>query len=531
MVLYKTLKQANKKYDKSMIERLSILYKGGYKVRDHAEMFLPQLAAETDPSYQDRLKACSYIPFMSDIINHFAAMLFAQELSIADNADSSDPKTIGKPLLKPGIYQKFVACANLRGDSLEEVGRKIFIDALTHKRSFIGVDYPSMDDEPINQLEEELLGTGQPYLYHIDQTCVLDWSFDESGKLKWIKLSDDVDIQESPLDKLRHQEQFKIWTMQDGVAVWECYHTAVLDLGKYPGMKDEIPLVGSGETSFDEIPIHCLNLPHGLDLGCVIGPICEDIFQRTSILVNGENKSLNAMRVVFLGEEMTAPGQGLPSAKQMDPYRAAMLNKDWEARGFAELGGNDRIEVIESQGHAFAVCADQIYKLVESLKEAVHQMANSAASHTKALSRSASSKQQDRHSEEIVLTAYGNIMRDFFKQLMSCVSRSRKEDIVWVISGLDNFNVVDRDQLIMEMQQFTPFLASNQDKSPTFTKLYTERTFLAMLDGASHEECLQIRQEIRDAIDKQGDKAFKLPEKPNDPNISLPKKPDDESAV
>jgi hypothetical protein len=136
--------------------------------------------------------------------------------------------------------------------------------------------------------------------------------------------------------------------------------------------------------------------------------------------------------------------------------------------------------------------------LVEKLKEVVHQMANTASAHSGKVGKSAASKKEDRHSTEILLTAYGNLVRDFIKQIMNAISTARGEQIVWTVDGLDDFNIIDRDQLILEAVQFP--LITQQSKSETFSKLYTEKFYLALLDGTSHEEALQIKKEVQDNV-------------------------------
>lgn len=525
MVQFKKLNQCNANYKPALINRLCLLYKGGYDVVNNASLFLKQMASETDAGYEDRLKAASYLPFMSDIIDYYAALLFSKELSVSDAADADDAETLGAEVDDESVYKLFIAAADLKGNSLEEVLRKVVTDALIFKDSYLGIDFPTAEEAPINLLEEEVMQTGRPYLYYVDPSCVVDWQCGDDGNFKWVKLKSDNLVQENPLDDPMHQIEFKIWTMENGVAKWQLYRTKLLKLGKEPAPNDEIELVAEDSTSFREIPILRFCLPEGLSLGFKIAPICEDIYQRTSILVNGENRSVNAMRVVFLGEEFPAPGKGLPSQVQENPFRALSTVTDWESKGIAVLGANDKMEVIEAQGHAFKVVDEQINKLIETLKEVVHQMANSAASQSKSLSRSAASKQEDRHATEILLTAYGNLVRDFTKHLMSCISSARNESVVWVVNGLDTFNIVDREQLIKEAGQFSAFIENS--KSTTFSKLYTEKLYLNLLDGTTHEEALQIRAEINEHVDNPPPETMEQPQ----PTQSTQPAPEDDTPL
>lgn len=499
MVKFRVLEAKNKQYNSYKLTKLHLLYKGGYDILENSAMFLTKLASETDVSFEDRLKSCSYLPYMSDVIDHYVSMLFEQELTVKEASDADDNTTIGEPLPDDSPYKLFMMAADGKGNSLEQSMRNLLTDAMIYNYSVIGVDFPKAEDIPINLLEEEVMQTGRPYLYYVDPQCLIDWQCDDNGNYTWTKIREDKAIQNDPLAEPKHLIEWKIWTLKGGTAKWEIYRTAEMAVGKTPNPNDDIPLAESGTTSFKEIPLLKLCLPDGLSMGNKIGPICQDIFQRTSMLVNGENKSLNAMRVVFLGDEDSAPGGATPSMVQENPFRHLSLMTDWESKGIAVLGANDKMDIVESQGHAFKIVAEQIDKLVEKLKEVVHQMANSVSRNAKSAGRSAASKQEDRRSTEILLSAYGVVIRDFTKHLMSCISSARDESIVWVIDGLDNFSIIDRDQLILEAAKFPQI--TSQSVSPTFTKLYTQKFYLSLLDGASNEDAETIKQEIQDGIE------------------------------
>lgn len=500
MVTYKILDNKNIKYNPNLLKRLYLLYKGGYELQANADLFLSMLASETTRSFEDRKRAVAYLPYMSDIIDYYAAMLFAGEVSVTEAADADDPNTMGNEVDDQNVYKLFLSSADLKGNSLEEAIRHTMTDALVFSHAFVGIDFPKNDEVPISLLEEEVMQSARPYLYDIDPECVTDWSCNEAEKFNWVKLKSDNIVQLNPLDMPMHQIEFKIWTMENGFAKWQLFQTKPLRLDKYPAPNDDVPMVDEGITSFREIPVLKLCLPPGLAIGNKIGPICEDIFQRSSILVNGENKSVNAMRVVFLGPEAPPPGKEQFSMVQENPFRQDMVQNDWESKGFGVLGANDKMEVIESEGHAFQIVAEQIDGLIEKLKEVVHQMGNSASSVSKKAGRSAESKQEDRHATEMLLSAYGSIVRDFIKKVMICISTARSESIVWTVDGLDSFSVVDRNQLILESKDFQNTLATS--KSITFSRLYTEKLYSLLLDGTSHEDMMQIRQEIMQTVTK-----------------------------
>ena len=85
------------------------------------------------------------------------------------------------------------------------------------------------------------------------------------------------------------------------------------------------------------------------------------------------------MRIVFLGDEGAPPGGAPASMVSENPYRHLQVSQDWESKGFGVLGKDDDMRVVEAEGKAFTVVEQQIDKLIEKLKEVVHQMANSSS--------------------------------------------------------------------------------------------------------------------------------------------------------
>ena len=85
---YVILKRQHAACDPNLMQELSDLYAGGYQIRRRAREYLPKMRAETFDQYEERLREASYLGYLGQIIDFFAANLFSQELSIKPPADA-----------------------------------------------------------------------------------------------------------------------------------------------------------------------------------------------------------------------------------------------------------------------------------------------------------------------------------------------------------------------------------------------------------------------------------------------------------
>jgi ParB-like nuclease domain len=505
MVTYKILNVASDCYDPEHLEKMSLLYKGGYQIMESAQMFMKKLSIESMNSYKERLQCTSYLPYMSQFIDNFSSSLFSDDLRVKEAADADDPDTLGGVVNSDDFYKLFSSNADLMNNSFHNLMKDTFTESLYSKCAYLGLDFknlPEGEDLPENLLEEEDSGLSRAYMYDIDPASVIDWKFNPlTDKFMWVKIRNEVIIQDDPLLEAMKKVQFKIWKMNGPVAHWDLYESKPIKLNQEFKANDDIPLIDSGDTSFGEIPIFELKIPEGLHLGNKIGPICEELFQRRSFLVSNMNKTCIAIPVVLMGDEIGAPGESLGSEVQQNPNRANALRNSLSSQGYVTLGAKDKVEIVEAHGHSHGLVDKQITELREQMHQVVHQMAQSVTSNKMALGRSGVSKMQDRHATEIVLSAYARIVKDFVKDIYKCISQGRGESIVWSVQGLSTFVEEDRQVLIEEMVAVSgaqPILSMLP--SDTFHKKYLLRLAMAMVGTMSPEEEATIQQELEDAV-------------------------------
>ncbi|MFZ2911804.1 MAG: hypothetical protein WAZ75_01845, partial [Candidatus Absconditicoccaceae bacterium] len=112
------------------------------------------------------------------------------------------------------------------------------------------------------------------------------------------------------------------------------------------------------------------------------------------------------------------------------------------------------------------------------------------------------SKIVDNRSKEIVLTAYGEVVKQFVVKMFKLISKARNETINWQCLGLDDYRLtLDREQILKEATSMSLI----NIPSRTFKKAMLFQVASQFLNTLSPQEQLVIKQEISDSIDTVGD--------------------------
>jgi hypothetical protein len=511
---YGTLRQQNPAYTAARWEELNDLYVGGYPLADKASQYLPRFVGETRDRYAERLRAASYLNYLAPIADTFVAYLFDQELTLTQAADAADPKTAGSVPNDDGFWEAFAHDVDLCGTPLVRLLRQVFTTALVKGKAVVAVDLPPQTDAPVNRADEDALDATRGYAFEVAPEALLDWEYDERGRFAWAILHRLVARRDTPeASRDRVTEEFKVWRLVDGVATWQLFRTRARKPDEVIRDDEEIALVSGGTTSFRQIPLLELNVPAGLWVGNKLGLLAKEHFERRSALNSAENKSLFTIPYVALGPEVSAPGEAMPSAAQQRPGRGRDPRAQFLRLGYVVLGKDDKLGFAEPEGRAYQLVDQQLERLVDEMYRVVHQMAASVAATRTALARSASSKGEDRRATEIVLAAYGALIRDLATRMYGCLSTARGENVVWTPHGLDRYELEDRDAILKEALAVDGVAIP----SPTFRKLYKTKLAYALLGNVPPETQETIREEIETGVDGEPElHALEDPDEPPD---------------
>jgi hypothetical protein len=500
---YGQLRQENPAYRAARWEELGDLYVGGYDLLEKASRYMPRFVGETSERYAERLSAASYINYIGQIADSFVANLFGKELAVTQAADANNKDTPGGAPTSDGFYGAFAHDADLRGRSFVRLMREVFTTALVKGKAVVAVDLPAPKKEPGSLAEEEELGAARAYAFEVPIEQLIDWEYGEDGRFEWAILHRVIQRRASPAEtRSKVIEEFKVWTLGgDGCAKWETYRTRAHKPGESLKDDDEVKSVASGTTTFRGIPLLELTMPAGLWVGNKLGCLAREHFTRRSALNAAENKSLFAIPWVKLGPEMSAPGQAVPSEVQQNPRRGRDPRMEFVRKGYVALGKDDDIGFAEPEGKAYSLVEQQLEKLVDEMFRVVHQMAASVASTSKALGRAGASKAEDRRATEVVLAAYGALVRDFAVRIYDCIAASRKENVVWTPHGLDKFELEDRETVLKEALA----IDSIGIPSATFKRLYKTKLAFALIGNVPPETQDVIRNEVEEGVEQEGD--------------------------
>lgn len=493
---YKILNQYHENYDHNKHERQEALYKGGDYLIEHIKLFIKQNPGEHPNAYDGRLQCASYINYMAEIIDHYTSNLFSKQLTVIPAGDATNSATPGDALQDKQFYQDFATNCDLSGTSFSAMMKKILTETLTHGVGYVGIDFPLINEIPSNLAEEEAIGAARAYLYYVSNESLINYECDEFNKLKWCVLKKCYSKQDSPFNaKDKKTIQFKVWTIENNYAKWQLFEITT-KLNREPKPNDEVQLVSEGITSFHEIPILALEVEEGLCISNKIGNLCVDHLKERTNYLFAKNRSLNAVPYYKIGPEFDSNGMSSPISE--DNNRGAKAARQFANRGMLVIGHQDELGFLEPSGSSFELTAKSLDSLADEIHRIVHQMANSVASSSTSLGRSGLSKEMDNRATEIILTEYGNLVKQLSVNIYNCIAEARNENIIWQAIGLSNYQIVDKDLLIKEAMAVNNTL---NIPSNTFKKSYLSQLANALLPGLAPETQIVIKSEIDKSVD------------------------------
>jgi hypothetical protein len=496
---YGRMKQHHVDYDARRMNELHDLYEGGYAVQKRAKSYLRLLTSEHQSRYDDRCETTAYIGYFGQVVEQFTSDLFAQPLSIMTPADDENPKTPGEP--PDDFYKEFETDCDLRGTAFVDLLKEAMTTALVQRYAYVCIDAPKPDAEvpaPATRAEEEARGD-RLYAYDVSPREIIDWKEDDRGGYRWLvinRLAYDRDSPEETRDEVR--ETFLVWRMLDGVAAWQEFEIRY-EPDKPP--KDEALVTALQDrpqkTKFKRIPILRMRLPKGFWVGNIVGPAQKEHWQRRSCLNNIEQRTCVPLPYVKRGPQAPAKGGPIPDDIVDDPQRGNDPVGRVNREGFIELGSEDDIGYASPD----AKCLEQIHKELDELKDeilrVVHQMAAAVKPSAGSLGRSAASKQQDGKATALVLRALGRIVREFALLVYETMADALGHgETHWVANGLDNFEVIDRQQIIEEAVS----MALIDIPSETFAITYAQQIAEKILTGVDPQTLDSIRKEIEERV-------------------------------
>lgn len=502
---YDVLKQTHPEYDAELWHRIELLAEAGYRLKRHAKKFIRQEPREKLKSYEYRLSYVAPMAYFGMLLEYLVGALFENGLSVAQAADADDAKTPGESGDQK-YWADFSKNADRTGESFQTLMSKAIRCALVKRRAWIQCDFPpALPAE--NRAEEEALGVGRGYAFHVEPERVLDWSEDSEGNLRFVVLRDVVIERRSPAESRSTRNiRFTVWELDEGgFAKWTRYETGPIALDKEPKDSDELPVTSEGRTSFQRIPLVKLELPFGMWMGNKVGPLAEEHYNRRADLVGAMAPSLREVAYVKRGAEIPGIGFGI-SQTQTDPNRGGHAIEQAKASEVVKIGADDEIGFAGPSGRAFQLAAGQLEDLKKEIFGVVHAMALAAPDTAAVRAASAQSKREDHRATDIVLSALGGFVRALSVAVYTTISEARRENVVWSPHGLDSFNSGADSEALVEAES----VVAIDIPSETFAGEYFTKLAHSLLPSANAATKLAIAEEIRKGVKERKKQADEL---------------------
>lgn len=433
------------------------LYAGGYEFKEHATRYLLRRQKEPLDVYAERLARVFYENYIGSIIDWYGSTLFRREPSLHFE------QTVEKG---EEFLAEFADDCDLRGTTLSDFFRHSFTDALVTGKSHILVDFPRAPNPVLNRAEEDAAGVSRAYLVQFQSEELINWCTSERGDYEWVVFRQ-KSKQQTAVDSPFTVEE--TW--------WRYYDRSDYRLYRRIESSDEpgaIELISQGPhalTLQQRVPVFTLKLSEGLQLMSKAAHLQLEHFNKSNSLGWAIAMGLFAMPVIYSDREW--------DQIVGDSY-------------YIQLGPSDRFGWTEPDGKVYQIAADNL----ETLKEEIYRvcyLSQASGEMSGGRAQSAVSKQMDFTVTQEVLRAYGAVVKNCIRRVVTAISEARQDSVSVSITGLDEVDISD---FATELTNAANLLALGI-QSPTLRREICQRLALKYLNDARQETKDQIAREIQ----------------------------------
>jgi hypothetical protein len=444
-----------------MWRRYRDLYAGGEQFRANASEYLLRRQKEPAEVYQERLARVFYENYLGSIVDWYTATLVRRE-PVLEFAGTNEP---GKD-----FFARFAQNCDLRGTTLTQFFKQQITEALVCGKSYVVVDFPRTDSPALTRADEDASGRSRAYLVAYNADEVINWSCDQQGELEWVVIRTS-------------------WLKQDSVKTfgwkretkWIYYDREKFEIYERRGSdqngaeKETIVMVDQGSHGFagiGRVPVFELKVSEGLWLTNKIALLQLEHFNKSNALGWALTMGLFAMPVIYSDKE---------------------FNQITGESYYIQLGPEDRFGWTEPAGNVFQIAAENLARLKDEIYRVSYVMQQ--AGDGSGAPQSGLSQQWDFSVTQEILRAYGDIVKDSLRNVLSAIVAARQDGLAIDAVGLDEFDITDFSTEAADAKS----LLALGIQSPTLTKQIQKRVALKYL--------CDVRQEIKNKIAEEIDAA------------------------
>lgn len=432
------------------------LYAGGQGFKHRAAEYLLRRQKEPLDVYGERLHRVFYENYIGSIVDWYASTLFRRQASLQMEGGMESGHR---------FLAELADDCDLRGTRLSTFFKQCFVDALIAGRSHILIDFPPAAAMPANRAEEDAAGLSRAYLVRYQAEDLINWSMDERGEYDWVVLRQSVRRQPSIESPDIVEETY--WYYFDKTS----YRT-------YRRVEQEhepagIELIAYGAHALvrqNRVPLLTLGVGEGLWLLNKAGHLQLEHFNKSNALGWAITMGLFAMPIIYSEREWNQ-----------------IVGESY----YIQLGPQDKFGWTEPDGKVYQIAAANL----ETLKEEIYRvcyLSEASGEVEGGRAQSAASKQLDFTITQEVLLAYGGIVKDCIRRVLTAVSDAREDRVAITVTGLDELDITDFGT---ELQDATNLLGLGIE-SPTLKRQIFQRLALKYLSDARQETKDQIAREI-----------------------------------
>ncbi len=442
---------------KTMWRRYRDLYSGGEQLRERASEYLARRHKEPNEIYGERLQRVFYQNYIGSIVDWYAATLMRRAPAVTFDGMGARAKR---------FYADLSGDCDFKGTTLAEFFRHGLVETLVCGTSYVVVDFPRANGPAATRAEEDASGRSRAYLVNYGPDEVINWSYDETGRLDWVVIRT-VCLQQSKVTDAKWERETR----------WIYYDREDFKIFRQSGDSKPVELIDEGKHGFailKRVPVFRMKVSEGMWLTNKAALLQLEHFNKSNALSWALAMGLFATPVIYSDREWSQ-----------------IVGESY----YIQMGPQDRFGWTEPEGKVYQIAADNLEKLKDEIYRVCYLLSQAGASSGSA-HQSALGKQLDFSTTEEVLRAYGDMVKDTLRQVLSAIAEARQDGGAIGVTGLDEFNIDDFSSDLKDAKN----LLELGIQSPTLTKQVFKTIALKYLNDARPEIKNKVADEIEHGV-------------------------------
>jgi hypothetical protein len=393
---------------------ISLLYASGSLLRDSAERFLKKRPKESASVFDARRSMFMYTNHMGTAVDWYMGELFEDTPEIS----ASLPKGAALSENSSAFNSRFLDNCDRAGTNFVEKMRQAFKDVLLYRTAYILYDIPIGPSTEYQNLEHQIKdGLQEPYLCLYSPKQVINWQLDERGNLEWIVIKVVSPSTPGPFEKVTTTER---WYVYDKTRFWIYERTRPAEESKKGSTPAFAELVTGPQphllSHVNRVPVQRITVPEGLWLA-------NRAYLPSVAHLNMDN-ALNWS--LFMGA-MAIP---VISSK-------ADIDLNLSETTHIKLEPGDTYAWTEPEGKSWEHIARRLGELTENIFRAFYLIHQGRSGRATPTAQSGVSKQADMMPSKDILRMFGDLVRNYMKDLLEDVSliRGERPKVSWSVRG------------------------------------------------------------------------------------------------